>query len=125
MSPRNEARLHLQKAQEFLEAAKLNLDAGLHNPAASDAVLSGINSKDAICLKLVGRTSKSQNHNEAPTELERAGRRPKELAPTLKRLIGLKSKSQYQTVSISPKDAANAVEWAQKLLDGAVEIVND
>ena len=67
MTPLNEAHLHLQKAQEFLEAAKLNLHAGLHNPAASDAVLSGINSKDA----------------------------------------------------------ANAVEWAKKLLNGAVEIVNE
>lgn len=125
MSPLNEAHLHLRKAQEFLEAAKLNLEAGLHNPAASDAVLSGINSKDAICFKLVGRTGKTQNHNEAATELEKAGKRAKELAPALRRLIGLKSKSQYQTVSISPKDAANAVEWAKKLLNGAVEIVNE
>lgn len=89
MSPLNEARLHLQKAREFLEAAKLNLEAGLHNPATSDAVLSGINAKDAICLKLVGRTNKTQNHNEAPEELERAGKRAGELATTLKRLIGL------------------------------------
>ena len=74
MSRSLQVRQHLNKADEFLAAARLGLDAGLANAAASNAVLSGINSKDAICLALTSRTSKSQNHLQAVEELRRAGR---------------------------------------------------
>lgn len=50
----DEARAHLAKAREFLTAAELNLDLDLFNAATSNAVISGINSKDAICLRLTG-----------------------------------------------------------------------
>ena len=50
------ARLHLSKAEEFLEAAETNLDQKLYNAATSDAIISAINAKDAICLGLTGRT---------------------------------------------------------------------
>lgn len=59
MTAVHEARLHVRKAEEFLEAAEISLDRGLFNAATSDAVVAGINSKDAICLKLTGRTKKS------------------------------------------------------------------
>jgi hypothetical protein len=50
------ARLHLAKAREFLDAAETACGLGLNNAAASNAVISAINSKDAICLALTGRT---------------------------------------------------------------------
>ena len=40
-------------------------DLGLNNAAASNAVISAINSKDAISLALTGRTGKSDNHAQA------------------------------------------------------------
>lgn len=49
-----EARLHLAKAREFLDAAEASRDLGLKNAPASDAVISAINSKDAICLAVTG-----------------------------------------------------------------------
>lgn len=116
--------MHLEKAEEFLDAARLNLTAGHSNAATSDAILSGINAKDAICLKLTGRTAKSQNHNDAPEELNNAGKQARELAPILRRLIKLKSKSQYQTTSVAITQATSAVEWAGKLVAGATRIVN-
>jgi len=61
----DEARAHLAKAREFLEAAELTNDLHLFNAVASNAVTSGINSKDAICFALSGRTRKSDNHAEA------------------------------------------------------------
>lgn len=73
MTALDEAKAHLAKAREFLEAAELTNDLDLHNAAASSAVTSGINSKDAICLALTGRTNKSDNHNEAVAELRDAG----------------------------------------------------
>jgi len=89
----NDARAHLSKAREFLEAAEVNRDLELFNAATSAAVISGINSKDAICT-------------------------------TLSRLLKLKTKSQYQPVSVAAADATKAVEWATRLLEGADEVVS-
>jgi hypothetical protein len=54
-----EALLHLAKAREFLDAAENSRDLGLVNAAASDAVIAAINSKEAICLALTGRSGGS------------------------------------------------------------------
>ncbi len=119
MTPFDQAHQHLSKAREFLEAAEANRDLELFNAATSDA--SAINSKDAICLTLTGRTNKSENHNEAVSELRRAGRAGAHLAPTLSRLK-LKTKSQYAPVSVTPSDTTRAVQWAQRLMTGAEDV---
>jgi uncharacterized protein (UPF0332 family) len=75
MTALDEARAHLTKAREFLEAAELTNDLELFNAAASNAVTSGINSKDAICLTLTGRTRKADNHTEAVAELKQTAQR--------------------------------------------------
>jgi len=124
MTALGDARLHLGKAEEFLRAAEINLDLDLFNAATSDSVISGINSKDAVCLKLTGSTRKGDNHHEAVDELKRAGKAGSALAPTLSRLLRLKTKSQYQSMSVARQDAQNAVEWARRLLEGATTIVN-
>lgn len=123
MSALFDARAHLAKAEEFLMAAELAQDMELFNAATSDAVISGINSKDAICLTVNAVTNKSDNHNEAIAELKTAGRIGVDLAPTLKRLLRLKTKSQNQTLSIARADAANAVKWAKKLYGTAQQVV--
>jgi uncharacterized protein (UPF0332 family) len=126
----SDAREHLRKAKEFLEAAELNLDLDLFNAATSNAVVSGINAKDAICLALVGKTSKSEAHDQAVPELEAAGagsqqhaKTTERLATTLGRLLRLKNKSQYQELSVARTDAVSAVKWAQILVDAASDIV--
>ena len=123
MSAQADARTHLAKAKEFLQAAEFNLELELCNAATSDAVISGINSKDAICLTLVGRTNKGENHLEAVAELRRVGPLGAQIAPTMSRLLRLKSKSQYTPSSIAAADATKAVEWAQRLLDAAEDAV--
>lgn len=123
MSAIEDARAHLTKAREFLQAAHFNLDLELFNAATSDAVVSGINSKDAICLRLTGTTKKPDNHNEAVAELKGAGPAGASLAPTLNRLLRLKTKSQYQSASVAKSDATKAVEWASRVLEVAEEVV--
>jgi uncharacterized protein (UPF0332 family) len=123
MSALADARAHLRKAREFLESAELNLDFELYNAATSSAVTSGINAKDAICLALTGTTNKSENHTDAVAELRAAGPATRPLAPTLGRLLKLKSKSQYQTVDVARSDATKAVGWATTLVEGASGIV--
>lgn len=123
MSALSDARTHLRKAREFLDAAELNLDSDLFNAATSNAVTSGINAKDAICLSLTGMTEKSDNHTAAIAELRGAGPASRPLASTLSRLLRLKNKSQYQSTDIARGDAAKAVGWAATLVEGATRIV--
>jgi uncharacterized protein (UPF0332 family) len=123
MTAFSDAQIHVSKAREFLEAAEANWHLKLYNAATSDAVISGINSKDAICLTLTGRTSKSDNHLEGVTELKRAGRAGASLSPTLNRLLKLKTKSQYTPISLAASDATRAIEWAQRMLSGAEDVV--
>ncbi len=123
MSPLSDARAHLRKAKEFLDAAELKLDCDLYNAATSSAVTSGINAKDAVCLALTGTTNKSDNHPAAVAELRGAGPAARSLATALDRLLKLKNKSQYQTVDVARSDASKAVGWATTLVDGATGIV--
>lgn len=123
MGALDDARSHLIKAKEFLDAARANLAAERFNATTSDAVVSGINSKDAICLKLTGRTGKTDSHQSAVAELKVSGREGADLASTLDRLLKLKTRSQYETISVARRDAENAARWAEKLEDGARRIV--
>ncbi len=122
MSALKDAKAHLAKAREFLEAAELNHDLALYNAATSNAVTSGVNSKDTICLKLSGRTEESENHAEAIIELKSTGVVGRTQATTFERLLRLKVKSQYQTVSISASDATKAIAWAARMLEAAVGV---
>lgn len=118
-----DARAHLEKAEEFLAATEATLDLELFNAATSNAVSCGLNAKDAICLKLTGRTGKADDHASAVDELRRAGGSAAGLAPALRRLLSLKQKSQYQTASVGRGEATKAAEWARRMYTGAKEIV--
>jgi len=48
MGALDDARSHLAKAREFVEAAEVTLDLGLFDAAGSSAVSSGINSATAV-----------------------------------------------------------------------------
>lgn len=124
MGALEEARQFLAKAREFLEAAQVNLDLNLFNAATSNAVTSGINAKDAICLKVTGRTSKSDDHNAAVDQLVRSGPDGKSVAPTLRRLLTLKQKAQYQEMSASAADAKRAIKWAELIYEKAQNVVS-
>lgn len=124
MTALQDARAHLAKAREFLEAATINRELELFDAATSAAVVSGNNSKDAICLRLVGVTGRSENHADAVAELKAIGPAAAGLAPTLSRLLRLKTKAQYQAASVAATDAAKAVDWAARLVAAAEEIVS-
>ncbi len=113
------ARLYLAKAREFLDAAEASQELELYNAATASAVVSGINSKDAICLALVGRSNKNDNHEAARSELKAAGPAGRTLEPVLGRLLRLKTRAEDQDTSVRPADAKKAVEWANRLYEGA------
>jgi len=117
------AKRHLDKASEFLDAADVSLELELFNATVSNAVVSGISAKDAICLRLTGRTRKNRSHSDAAKELKGAGKRAGDLAPTLTRLLRAKSKAQYQSMSATRSEAVKAVQHASRMLNEARDIV--
>ena len=123
MTPLEAARGHLTKAQEFLAEATSALANGHANVATSNAIIAGINAKDTICLVLVGKTAKAEDHRQAVGELRKAGKIGADLAPTLDRLLKSKTKSQYQSSSMAMKDAESAVNQATRLVDEASRVV--
>ncbi|MDA8296550.1 MAG: DNA-binding protein [Actinomycetota bacterium] len=124
MSYLADSRVHLDKAREFLESARDECDFERYKAAVSAAVISGINSKDVICLKATRRTTKTENHNEAVRELRLSGPAGASLETTFRRLLALKPKSQNQASSVSSASARDAVSWAQRMYDVAVEVVS-
>lgn len=121
MTPKQDARRHLDKAEEYAAAARVVLDLGHVNAACSLAVTAGINAKDAVCLLTVGYTDKADDHTKAVNELRRSGTTGRAMAETLRRLLGSKTKSQYSSSSINAKDAHDAVTRTGRLVDVAKE----
>ena len=118
------AKAHLAKAREFLDAARDEHDFERYSAAASSAIISGVNSKDAICLRTMRKTGKPENHSEAIHELRASGPDGAALEQTFGRLLRLKPKSQYQGTPISATDAGHAVAWAQRMYDVAADVVS-
>ena len=123
MSTSSDVRLHLAKAKEFLDAAEANHDSGLFNAAASAAVTSGINSKDAMCLATKGTTAKSDSHSDAGGELRQSGTVGVAMAPTFNRLLGVKVRAQYQTRATTARGSRDAVVWAARMYEAARRLV--
>lgn len=123
MTPLQAARGHLAKALEFQTEARSALANGHLNAATSNAVIAGINAKDAICLILVGTTNKADDHRQAVAELRKAGKVGADLAVTLDRLLKSKTKSQYQTSRMVLRDAQAAVKQANRLLEEAERVI--
>lgn len=123
MTPLQAARGHLAKALEFQTEARSALANGHLNAATSNAVIAGINAKDAICLLLVGTTNKADDHRQAVAELRKAGKVGADLAVTLDRLLKSKTKSQHQTSRMVLRDAQAAVKQANRLLEEAERVI--
>jgi hypothetical protein len=114
-----EARAHLDKAREFLAAARAALDANWHNAAAGSAVTAGINAKDALCFALAGRSTAAEDHRSAVAELRGLGQAGREPAVAFDRLLGLKDRAQYDRRGVTGTDAQAAVRRATTLVEAA------
>ena len=71
--PRSEARLHLDKAREFLSAASDAFDRSLNDAAMLGAIHAGIGAVDAVTVVLGGLRSADPDHLRAAVLLEEMG----------------------------------------------------
>src|SRR5579859_6858540 len=116
---RAEARAHLEKAREFMQAADAALREGWPNAAAGSAVTAAINAKDALCPAMVGRTTAADDHRSAVGELRSLGAAGTEPANALDRLLGLKDRAQYDRRSLGAAEAHAAVRRAATIVQAA------
>lgn len=109
-----QARAHLGKAEEYLEAASAELEAGRSIAAASLAVHSGINAADTVTGMRMGQRAAGQNHDEVLALLRQAGPDGAALERDLLRLLPLKTKAEYDPDDVPKATARRAVGWAQR-----------
>lgn len=120
-----------QQAHAFYDAAALVTQLGdtalishVGNVIGSLAVLSGIAASDAICGLVLGERSAADGHAEAVRLLKLAA--PRENYSTqLKRLVDVKSESQYSSSLITDARAVEFMYSAGKLLAGAEKIFRE
>ncbi|MFF2487759.1 hypothetical protein ACFVSU_15250 [Microbacterium sp. NPDC058062] len=76
-------------------------------------VHAGIAASDAICCAKLGEYSNSANHAEAITLLEKTD---SSLAPSLARLVGVKTAAGYSATTMSAQKVSTARSAAEKLV---------
>lgn len=109
-----QVRAYATEAEEFAEAAASDLEAGRNIAATSLAIHAAINSADAVCGARLGQRAAGEDHDRVLALLRQAGRDGAEVERELRRLLPLKTKTEYEPDDIAPSVAAKAVERAER-----------
>lgn len=116
-----------EHARSFLAAADLVLDLGqdagvvsVNNLIGSLAVLAGIAAADAICGSALGERAAGENHQEAVALLRRVSAVGDNSAAQPKRLLDVKTTTQYSPVLLGDGKATQLLSIARRLV-GAMD----
>jgi HEPN domain-containing protein len=115
-----EAQAYLDKAQEFLRAARDSLELGNNTAAVGNAVHAGIAAADAISA-IRTRTVWRGEHAQAAGHLETIGEEGKQAARHLRRLLPMKTRAEYDPAPMRAADAKTAVQAAERIVALAVQ----
>ena len=110
------------KAQEYVEAAAAELKADRTIAVTSLAIHAAINAADAVCGARLGRRAAGGTHEQVLTLLRDAGRDGAEVEKHLRRLLPLKTKTEYELDDIPVSAAAGAVERAEQCVTIALRL---
>ena len=125
---RGEARLYLDKADQFVEQARFGLDAGRNDAALLDAIHAAISGTDAVTIALAGVRSSDPDHQRAADLLEEvAGSAPevRERARQLRALLARKNTVEYESRKASAREARDGVERAGRIVDWAKGVLQN
>ena len=125
---RGEARLYLDKADQFVEQARFGLDAGRNDAALLDAIHAAISGTDAVTIALAGVRSSDPDHQRAADLLEEvAGSAPEvsERARQLRALLARKNTVEYQSRKASAREAREGVDRAGRIVDWAKGVLEN
>lgn len=123
---RGRAKSHLRTAREYAQVAAAAAEIDCHSPSVSNAVLAGINAKDAICIWITGSTGKSDNHAAAAQALHAAlAALDKGESRAVAELIKQKTRVQYDAGFASAKESKAAMRRANALIACAAQVVGE
>jgi HEPN domain-containing protein len=123
---RGEARLYLSKAEQFLEQARLALDAERFDAALLNAIHAAISGGDAVTVALVGRRSTDPDHQRSVDLLEEAAASTPEIrerSRQLRTLLARKNAVEYESRPASARDARDGVERSARIVDWARDLI--
>lgn len=109
-----QVRAYADKAQEYAEAATCELESGRFVATTSLAIHAAINAADAVCGARLGERSAGDDHDQVLTLLRKAGPDGADVERDLRRLLPLKTKTEYEPDDIAKGVATKAVERAQR-----------
>lgn len=112
-------RAYAGKAEEYVDAASDELQSGRYIAATSLAIHAAINASDAVCGARLGRRAAGDDHDQVLTLLTQAGPDGASMAKDLRRLLQLKTKTEYEPDNIAPGVAKKAVERARRCVSTA------
>lgn len=119
-----QVRAYANKAKEFGDAALNELDAKRYIAATSLAIHAAINAADAVCGARIGQRAAGEDHDQVLNLLKTAGPDGTTLANNLRRLLPLKTKTEYEPDSVAVGVATKAVERAQRCVAIAQTVVS-
>lgn len=109
-----QVRAYAGKAEEYADAAASEIGAGRYIAATSLAIHAGINAADAVCGARLGERAAGEDHDQVLTLLRQAGPDGTKVEKELRRLLPLKSKTEYEPDDVAAGVAIKAVERAQR-----------
>jgi len=109
-----QTRAYANKAAEYAEAAASELVATRYIAATSLAIHAAINAADAVCGARLGQRAAGEDHDQALILLQTTGPDGAKLLKDLRRILPLKTKTEYEPDDIAPGVAEKAVERAQR-----------
>lgn len=118
-----QTRAYLGKAEEFVAAARAELDAGRSIAATSLAIHAAINAADALTGSRTGRRAAGQDHNDVRALLRDSGKDGAELEKELGRLLPMKTRTEYEPEDVPASEARRAVERAERCVLVARRVV--
>lgn len=122
---RAQARVHLQKAQEFLNSARASLEAGKADAAELEAIHSAIRAAEAVTAALAGVRSSGPDHSRAVDLLKEVGPSGEvaSRARQLEQLLSKKNLVECEARRTRASEAAEAVKRAKRLTAWAETVV--
>lgn len=111
-------RVYLQKAEEFLTAAKDEFERGRYNSAASSVAHAAINALDAVTVYLSGYRHAGQRHEDAWNLLKYAeGLSDKSTAESkFKAAVRVKPVAEYEERLAGKNEALRALKAAEEFI---------
>ncbi len=124
--PRGQARAYLEKAAQFLVAARDAVDRSLYDAAMLNAIHAAISATDAVTVALAGQRSTDPDHGRAADLLAEVGGGSSEVsghARQLRQLLARKNVVEYESRRAAAREARDALKRADRLVTWAGVVV--